>query len=715
MGAQVGRLGISAEHEALHDAVRGWCSRHVPREVPRSCLDGGRPDLGALRSAMVEQGWFSLPADYGLPETGVVLEELGRACTPGPHLPSMVVAAALAAAGVPLLEGPSALAWGSAPVRVDGGRVFGRCEAVVGGADAALLLVPGATDGGPLKWWRVQAAGPGVLRTDRTPVDPTRSVVDVAFDGAQAGGALDLPPGVVEALAVRLWCADALGSAAWCVETAATYATEREQFGQPIGRFQAVKHRCADLLCALELARAATWDALRAPLEGPEGELATAVAAALVPGAHATCAQGCVQVLGGIGFTWEHDAHLHLRRSIATGAAIGPAHRWRRRVAELAAGGARRPVSVELPPEAEAERATIGAALDEVAAHDKAEWRRLLADGGWIAPHWPAPWGRDAAPVEQLVIDEELAARHIRRPHLQVGAWVLPTILAHGTDDQQERYLRPTLRGELAWCQLFSEPGAGSDLASLATKAVRTELVDGRRGWLLTGQKVWTSMADQADVGLCLARTDAGVDRHDGITAFVVDMRAPGIELRPLRELTGLAFFFEVFLTDVFVADEDVVGPVGGGWAAARTTLANERVSMGQGSSFGLGVELVLGLLGPDLAAADPVDVDHVGGLLATAEALAMLGARMTLRSLEGTATGPGPEASVRKLLGVEHDQRAQEVGLGILGRAGLADDGDASSWLYGFLANRCLSIAGGTSEIQRNVIGERLLGLPRD
>ncbi|MBA2282259.1 MAG: acyl-CoA dehydrogenase family protein, partial [Acidimicrobiia bacterium] len=348
----------------------------------------------------------------------------------------------------------------------------------------------------------------------------------------------------------------------------------------------------------------------------------------------------------------------------------------------------------------------------EIASRPKSEWRRLLADGGWIAPHWPAPWGRAADPVTQLVIDEELAAAHIRRPHLQVGAWVLPTLIAHGTVAQQERWVGPTLRGELAWCQLFSEPGAGSDLASLTTKASRVE-----GGWSLTGQKVWTSMAADAQFGLCLARTGSGGPRHDGITAFVVDMAAPGVELRPLRELTGQSMFNEVFLADVFVPDDAVVGEPGSGWAAARTTLANERVSMGSGSSFGLGVEMVLGLLPVDLDTADPVDVDAAGRLLVEAHALAALGARLTLRSLASGGGGaqPGPEASVRKLLGVEHDQRTQEVGLGLLGRAGAIADGPAGNWVQGYLANRCLSIAGGTSEIQRNVIGERLLGLPRD
>jgi alkylation response protein AidB-like acyl-CoA dehydrogenase len=190
-------------------------------------------------------------------------------------------------------------------------------------------------------------------------------------------------------------------------------------------------------------------------------------------------------------------------------------------------------------------------------------------------------------------------------------------------------------------------------------------------------------------------------------------MNTPGITLRPLRELTGLAMFNEVFLDDVVVPDDCLVGEPGAGWSAARTTLANERVSMGSGSSFGLGVEMVLGLLPADLDDADAIDVDHAGRLLVEAHALAALGARLTLRSLSSAT--PGSEASVRKLLGVEHDQRTQEVGLSLLGRAGAADDGDTKSWLYGFLANRCLSIAGGTSEIQRNVIAERLLGLPRD
>jgi alkylation response protein AidB-like acyl-CoA dehydrogenase len=270
------------------------------------------------------------------------------------------------------------------------------------------------------------------------------------------------------------------------------------------------------------------------------------------------------------------------------------------------------------------------------------------------------------------------------------------------------------LTGEINWCQLFSEPEAGSDLASLSTKATPT-----KGGWLLNGQKVWTSMAKEADWGICLARTNTNVAKHLGITYFIIDMKSPGLDIRPLRELTGMEMFNEVFFNDVFVPDDCVIGEVDGGWPLARTTLANERVSMGSGSSFGGGIEALIGLVA-DLAesqssAAEQIlTKDALGALVAEAHALSVIGLRVAARSLSGAQ--PGPEASVRKLLGVEHDQRTQEMGLSLLGAEGATvEQGLASQWSFGFLANRCLTIAGGTSEIQRNVIAERLLGLPRD
>jgi alkylation response protein AidB-like acyl-CoA dehydrogenase len=655
-------------------------------------------------SQLVDLGWLGLhlPEDaggsgYGLPELAVVLEELGRACAPGPFLPTVLASGAIAALGdddtrhalLPSLAGGTAVA----------AVQLGAAAPVLGAALADLIVVP-AKDG-----WDVVRAEDCTV-TPRMSVDATRRVADVDASNAAPVAFLEDPDArVLTDLALSLLAAECAGGAAWCVETAAEYAQVREQFGRPIGQFQGVKHRCADMLLALEQARAVAWDAAR-PADTPEERsLAASVAGALAPLAFFQCAKDCVQVLGGIGFTWEHDAHLYLKRATALRSLIGGGpHPWRRRTLQLARQGARRTLAVDLPAEADPIRDEIRAELADIAAHDKDEWRRLLADRGYLAPHWPTPWGRDASAVEQLVIDEEMHRAHVRRHHLQVGAWVLPTLIEHGTNEQQQRWIPSTLRGDVSWCQLFSEPGAGSDLASLSTKASR---VDG--GWLLTGQKVWTTMAKESDWGLCLARTDPTVPKHEGIGCFCVDMTSDGIEIRQLRELTGFAMFNEVFLSDVFVPDDCVVGAANDGWRAARTTLANERVSMGSGSSFGFGVEMLLGMVDVD----DPVAVDEVGALLAEAQSLAVLGLRMTARAIGGA--DPGPESSVRKLLGVEHDQRVQEVGLALLGAQGAANDGDAATWIGAFFANRCLTIAGGTSEVQRNVIAERLLGLPKD
>ena len=267
----------------------------------------------------------------------------------------------------------------------------------------------------------------------------------------------------------------------------------------------------------------------------------------------------------------------------------------------------------------------------------------------------------------------------------------------------------PTLRGEMAWCQLFSEPGAGSDLASLSTRATRVE-----GGWVLNGQKVWTSMAKEADWGICLARTNPDAAKHDGISCFMVDMRSPGLDIRPLRELTGQAMFNEVFFDDVFVPEDCLVWREHDGWRCARTTLANERVYMGSSNTIGGGVVGVLQAIEAGGLADDRLVLAEAGGLVATGHALAALGFRLTLAALAG-ADPSGSEAAVRKLLGVQQDQHVQEVGMALAGLPALVTGEEAGAWSASFLFNRCLTIAGGTSDVQRNVIAERLLGLPRD
>jgi alkylation response protein AidB-like acyl-CoA dehydrogenase len=502
-----------------------------------------------------------------------------------------------------------------------------------------------------------------------------------------------------------LVAAEAAGLAGWALDTATSYAKTREQFGRPIGAFQAVKHLCADMLVRAEQARATAWDGARALDEpaSPERDLAAAVAIAVAVEAAVDNTKNCVQVLGGIGYTWEHDAHVVLKRALSLRALVGDPAGWRGQVADLALGGARRRLELDLG-DTEAVRAEVRAFVatepDDVA----------IADEGYLMPHWPKPWGRDASAVEQLVIDQELAAAGIKRRDLVIGAWAAPTLVAHGTSEQQERFVPQTLRGEVVWCQMFSEPGAGSDLASLQTRAVKVE-----GGWRVTGQKVWTSMANVADWAILLARTDGtgkGQDRHNGITYFLLDMKTPGVDVRPLRELTGRAAFNEVFLDDVFVPDECVVGEVGHGWKLARTTLANERVAMSSGSPFGRGVEDVLS----DVAALPAVDAvlrDRVGHLVCEAQGQALLAFRTTLRQLSGAE--PGPASSVRKLVGMKHQQDAAELRFELLGEEGVTAEGVAGRLGHTMLNTRCLTIAGGTSEVLRNVIGERILGLPRD
>jgi alkylation response protein AidB-like acyl-CoA dehydrogenase len=574
--------------------------------------------------------------------------------------------------------------------------------------DARWLLAPSA-DG---SWMLVDSAGwtaEPVLGVDLSRRGGRASI----SASAEQVKRLDVDGDEVRRVLVALASAEASGLAQWCLDTAVAYAKVREQFGKPIGSFQAVKHLCAGMLETTESIAAVAWD-LGSVLEpgerarpAEEAGYAADVAAAVALDGAVSVAQDCIQVLGGIGFTFEHDAHLYLRRAVALRAAVaaltGGAEQSAVRLARNAAGGQRRSVEIDFGG-ADAEfRETTRRDVAAIAELPADEQRAALATSGFQMPHLPRPYGLDAGPVEQLVVDEELARAALEPPNIAIGAWAVPTIVMHGTDEQRERFVLPTLLGDIFWCQLFSEPGAGSDLASLSTRAVRT---DG--GWKLTGQKVWTSRAHDADWGICLARTDRDAAPHRGITYFLVDMKAAGIDVRPLREMTGDALFNEVFLDEVFVPDECVVGEVNDGWRLARTTLANERVAMG--SKLGGSTERAIELLaGRD----SETDAARVGHQVALATVCQLLGVRSTLRSIAGQ--GPGAESSVAKLLGVRNRQEASELVVDLHGSMALfSDDPKVADDVHEMLLTRCLSIAGGTTQILRNVAAERVLGLPR-
>jgi alkylation response protein AidB-like acyl-CoA dehydrogenase len=367
----------------------------------------------------------------------------------------------------------------------------------------------------------------------------------------------------------------------------------------------------------------------------------------------------------------------------------------------------------ELPPPDDPRRVAVRTWLAE---HPSPSGREL-AEAGYVAPHWPAPWGLDADPIHQILIDEELAAAGVRRPDNQIGiGWAGPTILHGGTEAQKERYLFPLLAAEEIWCQLFSEPGSGSDLASLSTRAVR----DGDE-WVVTGQKIWNSGAQVSSYGILIARTDPDAPKHEGISYFICPMHAPGVEVRPIVEMTGTPIFNEVFLDEVRLPAENLVGEVNRGWSLAKVTLGNERVSLSSGGAlWGMGpaagdlLDLVRRAGGVD----DPVLRQRLAALHIEAELLRLIRLRTVTARIKGEP--PGAEASIRKILADEHGQRIMGLAKDLAGAGGMLTDagpfgGEVAMWHYGFLFSPALTVGGGTGEVQRNIVAERVLGLPHD
>ena len=350
---------------------------------------------------------------------------------------------------------------------------------------------------------------------------------------------------------------------------------------------------------------------------------------------------------------------------------------------------------------------------------------RQLAHAGYVAPHWPAPWGLAADPIHQLIIDDELARAGVQRPSNAIGiGWAGPTIAYAGSEEQKERYLFPLLTAEEIWCQLFSEPGSGSDLASLSTRAER----DGDE-WVVNGSKIWTSGAQHSQFGILLARTNPDAAKHKGITYFICPMNLPGIDIRPIREMTGGETFNEVFFTDVRLPLDAVVGEVNDGWRLAKVTLGNERVSLSTGGLLWGHGPTALDLIAQIKRApvTDPVLRQNIAKVYIEHQILELI--RMRTLSARIRGEQPGPEASVRKILADEHGQHVMDLALSLQGASGMianahvgglsgtqgASAMEAAVWYYGFLFAQALTIGGGTGAVQRNIVGERVLGLPHE
>ncbi len=706
---------ITDEQSAAREMVRSWAASSGSIAGARN-VELGDPDAWrAPYDGFAQLGIFgvAVPEEFGGAGSTVadlcgMLDEAAAALVPGPVATTALATLLLTGEDADLLE---ALVAGErvagaalrAELSLDGDRVSGVVELVLGGDPAGVLLLPAGD-----QVLLVDAAAGGVQVELLTATDFSVPLARVTLDCAPAR-VLAVTRQRFEDVAATLLAAEAAGLARWALKVATEYAKVREQFGKPIGSFQAIKHMCAEMLLRSEQVSVSAADAARAADESGQGSaeqlsVAAAVAAAAGIDAAQANAKDCIQVLGGIGITWEHDAHLYLRRAYGIAHFLGGRRRWLRRVSDLTQQGVRRELRIDLESVADL-RPEISAAVAEVAAQPEQNRQVALAEAGLQAPHWPKPHGRNASPAEQLLIDQELAKAGVERPDLVIGWWAVPTILEHGSPEQIEQFVPATLRGDLLWCQLFSEPGAGSDLAALRTKAERVE-VDGKPGWKLTGQKVWTSSAKQAHWGVCLARTDQSAPKHKGITYFLIDMRSPGIDIRPLREITGDELFNEVFFDDVFVPDELVVGTVNDGWRLARTTLTNERVAMAGGTALGNPMEELLAAAKRN--GIDAADQDRLGALIVAAQVGSLLDQRIAQLAVDGQDTGP--QASARKLVGVRYRQGLAEF------QMELSEGGGAvlNKAVHTFLNTRCLTIAGGTEQILLTVAGERLLGLPR-
>jgi alkylation response protein AidB-like acyl-CoA dehydrogenase len=718
-------IAISETHREIESVARSFLEKARARSEARALLDSPDEVMPPFWDELVALGWMGLHVPeqyggggYGFPELVLILQEFGRSLAPGPFLPTVLASSVIAETGDDGQKSTflPALADGtrSGSVGWDGALVLENGEL---NGDGGLCLGAGLAD------LFVLTVGPDLVIVDReTPglsvnalsnLDPTRRCARIEASHVLIDDARIVRDGsrVAIDIARLLMAAEAVGGAQECVERASEYAKQRQQFGRPIGMFQAVKHHCANMLVASELATAAVWDAARAAQAGGDQlTLAAAVAASQALPAFFRNSQLNIQVHGGIGFTWEHDAHMLLRRATSL-VALGDPDSAARDVTAQGLAGTKRELGLDLPPEAEAIRSTVRQDAQEIAALPAGKQRARLIETGYIQPHWPRPWGRASKALEQLVIDEEFARAKIARPQFGITGWNILTVIQHGTPDQIDRWVKATLEGELVWCQLFSEPDAGSDAAGIRTKGTRVE-----GGFLVTGQKVWTSGAQYAHRGLATVRTNPDVPKHNGITTMVIDMHAEGVEVRPLREASGASMFNEVFFNDVFVPDDDVVGPVDGGWTVARSTLGNERVSIGGGSGVPLELDVVSlyrdRLNAPSSPAMSDLSV-AVGQHSAEGQTMKLLNVRAAERAVAGGE--PGPEGNVTKLLSAEHMQRSADLALRLLGPEMATPNTQSFMAAQVLIFSRAMSIAGGTSEITRNQIGERILGLPRD
>ncbi len=722
-------LGLTDEHHVLADSVSAFAAHALDPAVARAAVDPERESkFPPFWPALVEHGLLGVHiapdrggGGGGLLELAVSIEAFSRTIAPGPFVPTALTSAILTTSNntiadflLPgLVDGTrtGAVHLGDPLSATSNGtdvRIAGTAHDVIGGYTADVVIAPVDLDG----QFRLAAlSGCDTVRQRRHSIDRLRPSADITADRhpVPVSRILDTVHYCrLHSLSAVVLGAEAVGLMSWCVAVAARHTATRIRSDGARGEFQSAARRCAHMTVALEKSRAALWDAARAlDRHDDTADYAASIAATLVPSAAVAVTRDCVEIHGMLGLSSDHDARLYYRRALALRAALGT-HADRAAVtASYALDGHRLTTTVTVPTDAEPLRDRIRRDLAPI--HDRIgrARRAALVEGGWVAPHLPAPFGRGSSPLEQLVITEELAAAHIALPSHSVGLSAVSVLADHGTGRQQHTLITPTLRGDIVWCQLFDEPGAGIDPAALTTEARR---VDG--GWLVDGRKTWTVEAPFARRATLLARTSPRrAPTYDGLTLFALDMSSPGITVHPLQDTAGAALFDDIRLDDVFVPDDDVVGEVDKGWAVARAILVRERIGAPRTSDdHADGADLLDFVAGRNLSDSSRV---AVGELVAESRAVDLLRERSVLQQLSGT--DPTITAHVgayaTSILGGSIARCiVSEFGAS---RSADAADEPSAGVVDHFVATSAQTTLGASAEQQLVVIAERILGFP--
>jgi alkylation response protein AidB-like acyl-CoA dehydrogenase len=773
--------------------------------VVRAVVDAGTGHDPALWREIAALGWCGLcvPEDQGglglgLQELAGLAELLGGRLAPVPFLETAGLAASLLSmsgiSGGPWLQRLAedapviALSFqvGTARREAEAWVLDGQWQAVVAAAQASMLLLPARTAEG-LALFAVEtgfdehgsndvAVSAPLKVTPRRSIDLTQSLGDVQATALRlpAAACLAVGPAVDTALArarqvgAVVLAAEQVGLAEAALAASVAYTGQRVQFGRPVAAFQAVKHRCAQMMVAVESARSAVQaaaqqlDAFKSGAAGSDpfagGDAARAAAQARVQATDAAlfCTREALQLHGGSGYTWEVDIHLMLRRAQAAAQRFGAVGQWLDEVACRLLEADRQPGpsdarTVDAPADGAAQiRRDIRSWLTETlqgsfaglkglrgpgepgfnAAQARA-WEQALAAGGWTALGWPCEHGgRGWSLAEQVAFHEEYASVGGPGRLGHIGEQLLaPTLLMHGTPEQQARFLPPIREGREFWAQGYSEPGAGSDLAAVRTRA---RLEDSQ--WIIDGQKVWTSWAHLSDWIFVLARTEPGSHRHQGLTLLLVPLRQPGIEVRPIRQITGHAEFNEVFFDGVRTEAWLHLGPVGQGWRVAMDLLQVERgvSTLGQQAHFRQELDALLAVAQRNGAAQDPVLRRRLARAALGLDTLRCNALRVLAQDAEAQASGkteatssmpagggqtaPQRVAFIAKYVWSNWRRDLGELAMDVLGVQGLVDRGDedVARLQRLWLESRADTIYAGTNEIQLNLIAERALGMPR-